>query len=101
MRVRIVIVALLALLPASAMAEGSNAGFGMGGNFSRFDPVVAQYNASGELFRISGHCQSSCTLFLGIRSVCIERSASLLFHFRPRPKQESQPVADRSHARRL
>jgi hypothetical protein len=78
--VRTVIVALLALLPASAMAEGSNAGFGMGGNYSRFDPVVAQYNASGELFRISGHCQSSCTLFLGIRNVCIERSALLLFH---------------------
>ena len=77
---RTVIVALLALLPACAMAEGSNAGFGMGGNYSRFDPVVAQYNASGELFRISGHCQSSCTLFLGIRNVCIERSASLLFH---------------------
>ena len=77
---RIVIVALLALLPASAMAEGSNAGFGYGGNYSRFDPVVAQYNASGELFRISGHCQSSCTLFLGIRNVCIERSALLLFH---------------------
>ena len=76
---RIVISALLALLPACAMAEGSNAGFGMGGNYSRFDPVVAQYNASGELFRISGHCQSSCTLFLGIRNVCVERSASLLF----------------------
>ena len=80
MRVRIVIAALLALMPACAMAEGSNAGFGMGGNYSRFDPVVAQYNASGELFRISGHCQSSCTLFLVIRNVCIERSASLLFH---------------------
>jgi len=80
MRVRIVIAAALALLPAGAMAEGSNAGFGMGGNYSRFDPVVGQYNASGELFRISGHCQSSCTLFLGIRNVCIERSASLLFH---------------------
>ncbi|MGH7489558.1 MAG: hypothetical protein ACREMY_28755 [bacterium] len=32
------------------------------------------------LFRIQGHCQSSCTLFLGIRSVCIERNARLLFH---------------------
>ena len=27
----------------------------------RFDPVVSQYNQSGELFRIEGHCQSSCT----------------------------------------
>ncbi len=77
---RAVMSVLLALLPAAAMAEGSNAGFGYGGNYSRFDPVVAQYNASGELFRISGHCQSSCTLFLGIRNVCVERSAALLFH---------------------
>jgi hypothetical protein len=27
-----------------------------------------------------GRCQSACTLFLGIRNVCIERSATLLFH---------------------
>jgi len=52
----------------------------MGGNYARFDPVVAQYNASGELFRIQGHCQSSCTLFLAIRNVCVEPSAMLLFH---------------------
>ncbi len=52
----------------------------MGGQFARFDPVVAQYNASGEVFRITGHCQSACTLFLGIRNVCIERGAELLFH---------------------
>jgi hypothetical protein len=77
---RALMAVLLALVPTCAMAEGSNAGFAMGGNYARFDPVVAQYNASGELFRISGHCQSSCTLFLGIRNVCIERSASLLFH---------------------
>ena len=77
---RTVTAALLALIPASAMAGGSNAGFEMGGRYARFDPVVAQYNQSGELFRIEGHCQSSCTLFLGIRNVCIERSASLLFH---------------------
>jgi hypothetical protein len=63
-----------------ALAAGSSAGYGNGGQFSRFDPVVSQYNQSGELFRIEGHCQSSCTLFLGIKNVCIERSASLLFH---------------------
>ena len=77
---RTIVALLLALLPASAMAAGSSAGFGMGGRYARFDPVVAQYNQSGELFRIEGHCQSSCTLFLRIRNVCIERSANLLFH---------------------
>jgi hypothetical protein len=71
----------IALLAATtAMADGSSAGYGMGGRFARFDPVVQQYNQSGELFHITGHCQSSCTLFLAIRNVCVERSATLLFH---------------------
>jgi len=51
-----------------------------GGQFARFDPVVSQHNQSGELFRIEGHCQSACTLFLGIRNVCIDRNATLPFH---------------------
>jgi len=52
----------------------------MGGYFTRYDPIVARFNRSGELFRIEGRCQSACTLFLGIRNVCVERSASLGFH---------------------
>jgi hypothetical protein len=64
----------------SVAAAGSSAGYGMGGQFSTFDPIVAQYNRSGEQFRIEGHCQSACTLFLAIRSVCIDRGATLLFH---------------------
>jgi hypothetical protein len=59
---------------------GTSAGYGMGGQFTRFDPVVSEHNQSGELFRIEGHCQSACTLFLGIRNVCIDRNATLLFH---------------------
>jgi hypothetical protein len=71
---------IFSVVSASAMAAGSSAGYGGGGQFSRFDPVVAQYNQSGELFRIEGHCQSSCTLFLSIKNVCVERGARLLFH---------------------
>jgi hypothetical protein len=76
---RNVLTALLLLFATSAMA-GNNAGYEYGGRYARFDPVVSQYNQSGELFRIEGHCQSSCTLFLGIRNVCIDRNATLLFH---------------------
>src|ERR1700731_4859291 len=76
---RNIVAATLLMFTTSAVA-GTSAGFGMGGQFARFDPVVAQYNQSGELFRIEGHCQSSCTLFLGIRNVCIDRNATLLFH---------------------
>jgi hypothetical protein len=52
----------------------------LGGKFSAFDPVVSEYNQSGKLFRISGHCQSACTVFLAIKNVCIEPGAELLFH---------------------
>lgn len=77
---RLVAGGLCALISSAAAADGSSAGYGMGGQFARFDPVVAQYNASGEAFRIEGHCQSACTLFLAIRNVCIDRGAELLFH---------------------
>jgi hypothetical protein len=76
----ILVAVIVWVIPVAAMAEGSSTGYGMGGRFARFDPVVQQYNQSGEQFRISGHCQSSCTLFLAIRNVCVERSATLLFH---------------------
>ncbi len=68
------------LLASSAAMAGTSSGYGMGGQFSRFDPVVTEHNRSGELMRIEGHCQSACTLFLGIRNVCIEPGAELLFH---------------------
>jgi hypothetical protein len=67
------------LLASTSAMAGTSAGYGMGG-FEGFDELVAQYNRSGELFRIEGHCQSACTKFLGIRNVCVERGASLLFH---------------------
>jgi hypothetical protein len=76
---RYFITGIVLLFTTSAIA-GNNAGFEMGGRYARFDPVVSQYNRSGELFRIEGHCQSSCTLFLGIRNVCVDRNATLLFH---------------------
>ena len=45
-----------------------------------FLKIVRQYNASSEQFRIGATCKSACTLFLGIRNVCIERDAKLMFH---------------------
>jgi len=68
------------LAATAAQAAGSSRGHGAGGRFINYDPIVAHYNKSGELFRIEGPCQSACTLFLGIRNVCIERGAVLRFH---------------------
>ena len=80
MRILVAVIASLFCLSTAALAEGSSKGYGMGGWFEQFNPVIAQYNQSGELFRITGHCQSACTMFLSIRNVCVERSARLLFH---------------------
>jgi hypothetical protein len=77
---RLAVIATVLFAAGAAHAAGSSSGYGMGGQFARFDPVVAQYNASGEPFRITGHCQSACTLFLSIRNVCVEPGAELLFH---------------------
>jgi hypothetical protein len=80
MRVFVGAVMLSLLTSVPALAVGSSTPYGKGGWFAQFDPIVRQYNQSGEEFRIEGHCQSACTMFLGIRNVCIVRSARLLFH---------------------
>jgi hypothetical protein len=64
----------------AALAAGSSQPWGGGGMMAKFDAIIAQYNASGEPFRIEGHCQSSCTMFLAIKNVCVDPSATLLFH---------------------
>src|SRR4030088_2523818 len=74
-----------------ALADGSSLPYGGGGPMAKFDAVIGQYKASGELFRIEGHCQSSCTMFLAIRNVCVDANANLLFH-------AALSVSERDHA---
>jgi hypothetical protein len=68
------------LWTSPALADGSSVPYGGGGPMAKFDAIIGQYNASGELLRIEGHCQSSCTMFLAIRNVCVDPNANLLFH---------------------
>jgi hypothetical protein len=63
-----------------AVADASSSPYSEGGYVPDFVKIVRQYNASGEQFRIEGICKSACTLFLGIRNVCVERDAKLMFH---------------------
>jgi hypothetical protein len=77
---KVIIAAAFLLAASPALATGSIAGFEKGGRFVRFDPVVSQYNMSGETFRIDGTCKSACTLFLAIHNVCVTRSATFYFH---------------------
>jgi hypothetical protein len=78
---RLVILVSAVLMTISSVAfAATSEKFGQGGWIQDFQPEIDRNNASGELFRIKGHCQSNCTLFLGLRNVCVERSATLLFH---------------------
>jgi hypothetical protein len=74
----------LAAQPAHADGSVSSLHMGYGAStpaeFDRFLAVIAQYNSSGERFRIDSHCQSACTMFLSIRNVCVTSGATLLFH---------------------
>jgi hypothetical protein len=64
---------------APAMAATSTP-YAKGGRTKDFAVDVNRYRQSGEPFRISGHCQSACTMFLALRNACVEPSARLLFH---------------------
>jgi hypothetical protein len=77
---RFALIMILAGHADAAYAAGSSLPYGEGGYVPDFVKIVRQYNASGDEFRIEGVCKSACTLFLGIRNVCVERSAQLMFH---------------------
>jgi hypothetical protein len=71
---------MLALCLASPTLAATSTPYAKGGRTKDFAVDVEQYRRSGEPFRISGHCQSACTMFLALRNVCVEPSARLLFH---------------------
>lgn len=79
------VLAATALVLASTVAQtvalaDTSDRFAAGGAYEPFRAAIDQANASGELFRIRGRCASNCTMFLGVRNVCVERSARLMFH---------------------
>jgi hypothetical protein len=81
--------ALAVAWTSSAVADGSSRPYGGGGRIGAA-AIIQQYNQSGELFRIEGHCQSSCTMLLAIRNVCVDPAATLLFHAALFPNERDQ-----------
>lgn len=77
---KVMLAAILCLLATPALSVGYSDGYGRGGTFGDYDPIIQKYNSSGELFIIRGRCQSACTLFLTIRNACIAPNARFGFH---------------------
>ena len=76
---RILLLAFAVCL-ATPVSAAASTQWSKGGKTKDFAVDVEQYKRSGEQFRITGHCQSACTMFLSLRNVCVEPSARLLFH---------------------
>ena len=69
-----------AFFSSATFAQESSSRFGMGGNTGQFGQARKQINETGQQFRIEGHCQSACTMFLKLRNACVDPNAELLFH---------------------
>jgi hypothetical protein len=82
MRIVVGMTALCASLPALA---ATSAPYAKGGRTIEFAQDVEKFRRSGEQFRITGHCQSACTMFLALPNVCIQPNARLLFHAGAQP----------------
>ena len=92
----------LAMLAAATAAQADTSDrFSKGGWYEKFEPAIDRANQTGELFRIRGSCQSNCTLFLGVRNVCVERSAKLLFHAGHGRKEKRHVINQNSTQRML
>lgn len=74
------IVAGTAFSSSATFAQETSTRFGMGGNTGQFGQMRQQIGASGQEFRIEGHCQSACTMFLKLGKACVDPNAELLFH---------------------
>ena len=94
------VVAVLGFALPPALADGSSRPYGGGG---RINPgaIIAQYNKSGERFRIEGSCQSSCTMLLAIKNVCVDPGARLLFHAALFPNEAGQKPPPKRQAAML
>jgi len=71
----------LTLLMAVLVSAPSSARAGdLGGNLLTYTAQVDRLNREKREKRISGVCASACSVFLGVRRVCIERDAQVWFH---------------------
>ena len=64
----------------TAFGQESSYRYGMGGQTKHFGQIRQQLSETGQPFRIEGHCQSACTMFLKLKTACVDPNAELLFH---------------------
>ena len=74
------IVSISVLIAAVASASPINITRDNGGHIQLYVDQVAAYRAAGREVRITGRCDSSCTMYLALPTTCLSRRAVLGFH---------------------
>jgi hypothetical protein len=83
-----------------AFAQDSSRPYSGGGRINAPE-IVRQSNQSGKQMRIEGTCQSSCTMLLAAKNVCVDPNATLLFHAALLPNQKGQKPNPKKQAMML
>ncbi|MDB5651079.1 MAG: hypothetical protein JWL62_2599 [Hyphomicrobiales bacterium] len=66
--------------PCPAAAQASSLQDDRGGNLRAYVTDVARLNRDQLEKRIGGLCASACTVYLGVKKVCVEPDAEVWFH---------------------
>ncbi|WP_036293032.1 hypothetical protein [Methylosinus sp. PW1] len=70
----------LALALLLAGCQGASVTRDAGGNLRAYMDEARRLDARGAQKAIRGVCASACTIYLGLRNVCVEPGAQLWFH---------------------
>jgi hypothetical protein len=73
------LVAVLSVLWSATVCV-TNGRADTGGNIRAYAAEVSRLNRSQSVKVISGVCASACTMYLGVKKVCVEPDAEIWFH---------------------
>jgi hypothetical protein len=71
---------MIAAAAALLIAPGRPRADDLGGNLRSYIADVNRLNREGSPMRIRGRCASACSVYLGVRRVCVEGEAEVWFH---------------------
>jgi hypothetical protein len=76
----ILLAALVSLIIAVSAAQARLVEDDWGGWTHKRAAQIAEMDARGECVEIAGICRSACTMYLGLKCVCVHRDAKVKFH---------------------
>lgn len=73
-------IAMIVLSAQASAAETKVITGDFGGNIRLYGKRIDRMSANGDRVEIRGFCISACTMYTGMKNVCVERGVSFKFH---------------------